>query len=116
LGQNKATFPAPHQWPVLYKSVLVLRLLILLKRIPYLWDRFFTKLEHHNEIRREKDHCVSSDNMILENLDYFFGISGGKHEREKFYDERMTRIIIGVVNVNGFCANKSRNNATIKPR
>jgi hypothetical protein len=100
---NGIKFPPPHTWPVLYKSILIVRIILLIKVNPSIWSEFFVHLEHHNEVRRKKDHCVKSDKMILENIHYFFLHSGMEIDLE------MVHRIIGTVNVNAFGSTKGDN-------
>ncbi|ODM95595.1 hypothetical protein Ocin01_11083 [Orchesella cincta] len=63
-------YPPPHKW-LMYKSVILLRLLLLIKREPALWQDFLEKLEHHTDTRKNKANCVRADEIVLENLQYF---------------------------------------------
>jgi len=114
--RNQTTFPPPHQWPVLYKSILVLRILQLLQKNPTVWNNFFANLEHHNDVREQKAYCNTSDQMILQNLEYFYGSAQPGNNNNNALDTDKIKTIIGIVNVNGFCANKNQSSSNVKLR
>lgn len=114
-------YPAPNQW-LMYKSVILLRILLLIKNNQeYVWENFLEKLEHHTESRQSKENCVRADEIVLENLYYFTeGLTskrrsvskknGRKYKLPFIEDEPTLRRIIGTLNVNSFCANNNVTN------
>lgn len=98
--KNKVTFPPPHSWPILNKTILVLRCLLTKIREPRVWTDFIGKLEHHSKARSTKFACSKGDNMIVENIQYFYSLC------ECPFTEEEIRTVCGVINVNAFYAEK----------
>lgn len=99
--KNKVTYPPPHGWPVLNKTILVLRCLLTKIHDPRVWEDFLCKLEHHSDVRRTKSACNKSDEMIMENIQYFYSSC------ECPFTEEEIRNVCGVINVNAFFAEKT---------
>lgn len=99
--RNKVKFPPPHSWPILNKTILVLRCLFTKVYDPRVWADFLCQLEHHSEARSKKLPCMKGDNMIVENFQYFY------LSCECPFTEKEIRVMCGVINVNAFCAEKS---------
>lgn len=97
-SKNRVTFPPPYSWPILNKTILVLRCLLTKIHDPRVWTDFLSKLEHHSEARRTKTACNKNDNMIVKNIQYFYTIC------ECPFTEMEIRTVCGVINVNAFCA------------
>lgn len=95
------SYPPPHAWPIINKSILVLRTLLLKDKCPEMWAKVISKLEHHTELRKKKTYCTKGDAMILKNLKYFLA------KREDQFDEEVITRISGVINVNAFSTSKS---------
>jgi hypothetical protein len=104
---KNVTYPPPHTWPIINKSILVLRCLILKERKSLEWEEVLQPLEHHTEARHKKSYCLKGDEMLLNNLQYF----GFLHE-----DDQSLKILIvemsGKLNVNAFSTSQP---STIQP-
>lgn len=102
--KGNVTYPPPHTWLVINKSVLVLRCL-LLKQTGQTdtWGKNVDALEHHTQIRYKKSYCIKGDEMLLENLKYFLGPLKDDLRREIVK-------ISGIINVNAFSTTSNSNN------
>jgi len=100
--ENKSSFPPPNLFPFIYKTILVLRLLLLKKHSFSTWDDSFGKLESHCEIRKEKKHCIHGTEKIWENFLHFYKYTGIiPFDKDDIFN------MIGVINVNAFGAFKA---------
>lgn len=97
---NKVKFPPPHSWPILNKTILVLRCLLTKACDSRVWADFLCQLEHHSESRSTKLPCIKGDNMIVENINYFYSSC------ECPFTEKEIRTMCGVINVNAFGVEK----------
>lgn len=104
--KNKVTHPPPHGWPILNKTILVLRCLLMKLHDPRVWTDFICKLEHHSDARSLKSACNKSDNMIVDNIQYFYS------NCECPFTEKEIRFVCGVINVNAFSAENIDNCAS----
>lgn len=102
-AENKITFPPPYIWPVLNKTILVLRCLLMKAYNPRVWDDFLCKLEHHSDVRKRKSTCNNSDNMIVKNIQHFYSSCDCP------FTEKEIRTVCGVINVNAFSADDITN-------
>lgn len=98
--KNNVTYPPPNGWPILNKTISVLRCLLMKLHDSRVWTDFLCKLEHHSDARSKKSACNKSDDMIVDNIQYFY--SSG----ECPFTEKEIRFVCGVINVNAFCAEK----------
>ena len=92
---NGTSYPPRHTWPIVNKSILVLRCLLLREKSPSDWEEVICRLEHHTERRHTKSYCVKGDEMLLDNLTDFLNDCGYELE------EQIIRIS-GVININAF--------------
>lgn len=97
-AKNKVKFPPPHMWPILNKTILVLRCLLMKLYGRREWSDFLSKLEHHSSARSTKSTCNKSDKMIVENIQYFYTFA------ECPFTESEIRTVCGIINVNAFLA------------
>lgn len=100
-AKNKVKFPPPHRWPILNKTILVLRCLLMKLHGRHEWSHFLSKLEHHSSARSTKSVCNRSDKMIVENIQYFYAFD------ECPFSEAEIRTVCGIINVNAFFAEGS---------
>ncbi len=98
---NGIHFPPPHSWPILNKTILVLRCLLTKMNNARVWKEFLCKLEHHSQARSTKSVCNKSDGLIIENIQHFYPLDGCP------FTENEIRTVCGIINVNAFLAEKN---------